>query len=108
MHATDVTASLSPLGLFVHLRYALGVIAYEFLSGCESHPYMTKQQFDSQPEGTSLEQWMAMHIATSPGVCWRDDLKCHYDREAPELVALVEALLCRLQRDRAGMKEVRT
>ena len=92
----------------MYLRYALGVIAYEFLSGCESHPYMTEQQFDSQPEGTSLEQWMAMHIATSPGVRWRDDLKSHYDREAPELVALVEALLCRLQRDRAGMKEVRT
>ena len=49
-----------------------------------------------------------MLMASSPGVRWRDDLKSHYDQEAPELVALVEALLCRLQRDRAGMMEVRT
>ena len=91
----------------MYLRYALGAITYEFLSGYGSHPYMTGIQIGYRPAGASLMPWMAMLMATSPGVRWREDLKSHYDREAPELVALVEALLCRLQSNRAGMEEVR-
>ena len=86
-------------------RFSLGVIIFQLLAGAD-RPFVSSEEVHSLPTESEGESMLAMLIATAPMVRWPAHLQSCYEREAPELMALVEALLCRLPGDRAGMEQV--
>ena len=87
------------------------MILYHLLSGLCAYPFLTNDDmhriFVTLPEGPEQTQLLAETVASAQGVLWPDHLRDLYVRDAPQLVALVEGLLNRSVKDRAGIDQVR-
>ena len=91
-------------------RFSLGVILYNLLVGMCSHPYINEAKMHEAlalPDGPEQCELLAETVTSARGVMWPDRLRDLYAQDAPQLVALVEGLLNRSVKDRAGIEQVR-
>lgn len=91
-------------------RFSVGVILFHILAGLGAYPFLSEEDIArifALPEGSEQNQLHSETVATAPGVLWPERLRDLYARDAPQLVALVEGLLNRNIKDRAGFDQVR-